>query len=187
MAVLTWFSSALLRVTGRKPFKGHIFSSRREMRLALQESAQILTSEERTMVSRVLDLQDLTVRSITVPPNRMISVSAQTPVQEVFEICRQHPVNRLPVWGGEGTARRIVGVVSLSSLLYNEDVDPAGAVGPYARPPLQLREDVRLEEALRRMQRTRQRMAVVVSFDQRQLGIASLRDILKSIFGEVTL
>ena len=48
-------------------------------------------------------------------------------------------------------------------------------------------EDVRLEEALRRMQRTRQRMAVVIGFDGRDLGIVSLRDILKSIFGEVTL
>src|SRR5262249_15636508 len=63
--VLTWFSDALLRVTGRERFKGHIFGSRREVRLAIQESAQILSSEERAMVNRVLDLQDLTVRSIT--------------------------------------------------------------------------------------------------------------------------
>jgi CBS domain containing-hemolysin-like protein len=187
VAVLTWFSNTLLRLTGRKPFKGHIFSSRREMRMALQESAQILTSEERAMVSRVLDLQDLTVRSIVVPPNRMVSVTTQTSVRELLEVCRQHPVNRLPVWHGEGASRRMVGIVSLSAVLYAEDVNPEHKVGRYARAPLQLREDVRLEEALRRMQRSRQRMAVVLGFDQRELGIVNLRDILKSIFGEVTL
>jgi CBS domain containing-hemolysin-like protein len=187
VAVLTWFSSTLLRLTGGQPFKGHIFSSRREMRIALQESAQILTSEERAMVSRVLDLQDLTVRSITVPSHRMVSVNSETPVRELLEICREHPVNRLPVWHGEGTDRRIVGIISLSAVLYSQEAEPEQKVGRYARAPLQLREDVRLEEALRRMQRSRQRMAVVVGFDQRELGIVNLRDILKAIFGEVTL
>ena len=187
VAVLTWFSDTLLRWTGRKRFQGRIFGSRREVRLALQESAQTLTSEERVMVNRVLDLQDLTVRSIVVPLNRVMGVTEQTTIREVLEIGRQQPVSRLPVWQGEGPNRRITGIVSLSTFLYTDNWDPDERVGRYARAPLQLREDVRLEEALRRMQRTRQRMAVVVGFDHRELGIANLRDILKSIFGDVTL
>jgi putative hemolysin len=187
VAVLTWFSDTILRLTGRQRFKGHIFSSRREARLAIQESAQILTTEERAMVNRVLDLQDLTVRSIVVPLHRAIGVTVQTPVRILLEICRHQPVSRLPVWGGEGSSRRIVGIVSLSTFLYADELDPTQPVGRYAKPPLQLREDVRLEEALRRMQRSRQRMAVVMGFDQRELGLVNLRDILQSIFGEVTL
>jgi putative hemolysin len=187
VAVLTWFSDLTLRLTGRPRFKGHIFSSRREVRLAIQESAQILTTEERAMVNRVLDLQDLTVRSIAVPLHRVIGVTSQTPVRDLLEICRQHPVNRLPVWAGEGANRRIVGIANLSALLYANDLDLAQPVGRHAKPPLLLREDVRLEEALRRMQRSRQRMAVVLAFDERELGIVNLRDILKSIFGEMTL
>jgi magnesium and cobalt exporter, CNNM family len=185
--LLTWFSDLLLRFTGGERFKGHVFSSRREVRLAIQESAQILTTEERAMVNRVLDLQDLTVRSIAVPLHRVIGVAAQTPVRELLEICRQQPVGRLPVWSGEGPGRRIVGIATLSTFLYADDLDPAQPVARYAKPPLRLREDVRLEEALRRMQRSRQRLAVVLGFDQRELGIVNLRDILQSIFGEVTL
>jgi putative hemolysin len=187
VAVLTWFSDLLLRWTGRERFKGHIFSSRREVRLALQESAQALTSDERTMVNRVLDLQDLSVRSITVPLNRVVGVTTRTPVRDLLEICRHQPVSRAPVWDQEGAPRRIVGVVSLSTFLYAQDMDPNTGVGSYAKAPLRLREDLRLEDALRRMQRTRQRMAVVVGFDDRELGIINLRDILQSIFGEVTL
>jgi putative hemolysin len=187
VAILTWFSDALLRLTGKQPFRGHIFSTRREMRLAIQESAQIFTSEERAMVNRVLDLQDLTVRSITVPLHKVVGITTQTPVRELIELCRAQPLNRLPVWQGEGQTRRIVGVLSLSTLLYRNDVGPNEPAARYARLPLQLREDVRLEEALRRMQRTRQRMAIILGFDQRELGIVNLRDILKSIFGDVTL
>jgi putative hemolysin len=187
VAVLTWFSDLLLRLTGRSRVKGHIFASRRELRLAIQESAQTLTSEERVMVNRVLDLQDLSVRSIAVPLSRVIGVTVQSPIRDLLEICRNQPVSRLPVWDNAGPARRIIGVVNLSTFLYAEGLDTSQSVGPYAKAPLQLREDVRLEEALRRMQRTRQRMAVVLGFDQREVGIVNLRDILKCIFGEVTL
>ena len=187
VAVLTWFSDILLRLTGRKRFQGQIFSSRREVRLALQESAQILTSEERTMVNRVLDLQDLTIRSIAVPLSRVVGVTFQTPISQVLEMGRQQPVNRLPVWDREGPGRRIVGIISLDFFLYSDAWQPEQPAGRFSRPPLHLREDVRLEEALRRMQRARQRMAVVIGFDQREVGVASLHDILKCIFGEVTL
>lgn len=187
VAVLAWISDLLLRLTGRERFKGHIFGSRREMRLAIQESAQILTSEERTMVNRVLDLQELTVRSITVPLSRVIGAAAGTPVRDVLELGRQQPVNRLPVWKGDGAQRRIIGIVSLGTFLYASDFDMSQPIDRFVRAPLHLREDVRLEEALRRMQRARQHMAVVLGFDQRELGVVSLRDILKSIFGEVTL
>jgi putative hemolysin len=186
VAVVAWWSDLVLGWTGGQRFKGHIFGSRAEVRLAIQESAQNLSSEERAMVERVLDLQDLTVRSLAVPLDRVLSVTTETRVGELLELCRQHPVSRLPVWQ-EGPNRRVVGVVSLSTFLYADQIDRDELVGPYAKPPLQLREDVRLEEALRRMQRTRQRMALVLSYDQRELGIVGLRDILKSIFGEVTL
>ena len=54
-------------------------------------------------------------------------------------------------------------------------------------PALFLREDLRLEDALRRLQRSGQRLAIVLGPDQRELGIISLQDILKVIFGEISL
>ena len=55
------------------------------------------------------------------------------------------------------------------------------------KPALFLDEDLRLEVALRRMQRSGQRLAVVLGRDRREIGIMSLQDILKVIFGEVSL
>ena len=185
VAVVTWFSDQRLRLAGRKRVQRRVFESRREVRLALQESAQNLTSDERLMVNRVLDLQDLTVRSIIVPLHKVIGVTQQTPVRDLLEICRQQPVSRVPVWDAE--SKRIVGVVNLSTFLYADTIDESELVGRYAKTALRVREDTSLEAALRRMQRSRQRMAIVMSADQREIGIAHLRDILKSIFGEVTL
>jgi CBS domain containing-hemolysin-like protein len=50
-----------------------------------------------------------------------------------------------------------------------------------------LDEDLRLEIALRRMQRGGQHLAIVLGRDRRELGFLSLQDVLKVIFGEVSL
>ena len=83
--------------------------------------------------------------------------------------------------------RRIVGIVSLKTLLYQPDFNPAHAAGHYVQPALYLNEDLRLEEALQRMQKSGQRLAIVLDRNQGELGLVSLQDILKAIFGEVNL
>ena len=60
-------STALLHWTGGRAFTGRLFGSREEMRSVMQESAQALTSDERAMINRVLDLQNFTVRQIATP------------------------------------------------------------------------------------------------------------------------
>jgi CBS domain containing-hemolysin-like protein len=54
-------------------------------------------------------------------------------------------------------------------------------------PALFLGEDTRLEVALRRMQRAGERIAIVLARDGHEIGVASLEDILKVMFGEVKL
>ena len=51
------------------------------------------------------------------------------------------------------------------------------AGGSWLWPPL----------ALQRLQRSGQRLAIVLSRERRELGILSLQDVLKVIFGEVSL
>jgi CBS domain containing-hemolysin-like protein len=54
-------------------------------------------------------------------------------------------------------------------------------------PALFMEEDVKLEIALRRMQRAGQRLAIVLARDGDEIGIVTLEDILKLMFGEVKL
>ena len=66
-------------------------------------------------------------------------------------------------------------------------MDTNKPVGEYVKPALFLDEDLRLEVALRRLQRSGQRLAIVLGRDRREIGILSLQDVLKFIFGEVSL
>jgi len=187
VAVVEWFSDLMLRWRGGKVFTGHLFGNREELRLVMQETAQGFTSEERAMINRVMDLQSLTVRQAMEPLAQAATVTAQTPVREVLALCRERKLTRLPVWDTRDGQNRIVGLLNVDSMLFQADLDAGRPAADHVKPALYLEEDLRLEVALRRMQRGGQRLAIVLARDRRELGILSLQDVLKAIFGEVSL
>jgi magnesium and cobalt transporter len=187
VALVAWLASKLLRWTGGRVFTGHLFRSREEFRWVMQESVQGLSTDERTMINRVLDLQNVTAGQIAIPLSKAVTLPVETPVPEVLALCRDKGVSRLPVWKLEQDRQRIVGVLSLSSLLYQGESLEKRTAGEFVRSALYLSHDIRLEVALRQMQRTGQRMALVLGSDRREIGILTLEDILKTIFGEVRL
>jgi CBS domain containing-hemolysin-like protein len=186
VALLRWLATGLLRWTGGRTFAGRLFGTREELRVLMQESAQELSSEERSMINRVLDLQNLTVSHILVPMPRAVTVSAEMLVADALALCRERGLSRLPVWRTDG-ARRIEGLFNLKSLLYRADLNPEKRVGDYVKPAAFLDAGMRLEEAMRHLQRVGQRLAIVLARDGREIGIVSLQDILQAIFGEVKL
>jgi putative hemolysin len=187
VAAVESVSDLLLRWRGGKVFTGYLFGNREELRLLMQDASPSLTSEERAMINRVLDLQTLTVRQVMLPLSQATTVAAQTPIDEVLRIAHEKKLTRLPVWDSGQGHQRIIGLLHLNSLLFQPTLDRARVAGEYAKPALYLDEDVRLEIALRRMQRGGQRLAIVLARDRREIGLLSLQDILKVIFGEVSL
>jgi len=180
-------SGWLMRWRGGVTFTGRLFGNREELRLVMQESAQGFSSEERAMINRVLDLQTLTVRQTMKPIGTAATVSLETPLNEALALARERRVTRLPVWDERGRARRIAGLLSMNTVLYQADLDTTRPVGDYIQPALFLEEDLRLEVALRRMQRSGQRLGIVLGRDGREAGILTLQDVLRVIFGEVSL
>jgi CBS domain containing-hemolysin-like protein len=181
------FSRLLLRWRGGRTFTGRLFGNREELRLVMQESAQSFTSEERAMINRVLDLQNITVRQAMKPMDQAVTTEAAAPVSAALALCRERMLTRLPVWEERDGRKRVVGLVSLKSVLFRRDLDPSKRVGDYLKPALFLDETTRLEVALRRMQRSGQRLAIVLGRESREAGILSLQDVLRIIFGEVSL
>jgi putative hemolysin len=187
VGLVEWCSRMLLRWTGGKVFTGHLFGNREELRLVMQESAQAFSSEERSMINRVLDLQNLTVRQVATPWAQAAAVTVQTRIADVLALCRERQLTRLPVWETRDGQQRVAGLVGLNSLLFQTGLNPEKTVAEFVKPAIFLDEDLRLGEALRRLQRSGQRLAVVLGRDRREIGIVSLRDILKVLFGDVSL
>ncbi len=180
-------SKTILKWTGGQAFTGRLFGNREEMRAVMQESAQAFTSDERTMINRVLDLQNFTVGQVATPLASMVSVDRDTPVGDVLKLARERNFSRLPVLELRDGRRRIAGLCEVGVLLLGDTLDLKSPAHLHMTPALFMEEDVRLEIALRRMQRAGQRLAIVLARDGREAGVVTLEDILKLMFGEVKL
>jgi len=185
VALVAWFSRGLLRYTGGKTFTGRLFGSREELRFVMQESAPNLTTEEKAMINRVLDLDNLRVRHVAIPMAAAVTVPAAAPMSQVLALCQERNFNRIPVL--DTKTGQAAGVINLEWLLYSGNLDPSKPAREYMEPAFFLPEELRLEEALRRMQATGCRLGIVFSADHGETGLISLQDILRVIFGEVNL
>ncbi|MFN3407590.1 MAG: CNNM domain-containing protein [Limisphaerales bacterium] len=186
VALVEWASARLLKWTGGQVFRPQLFGSRAEFRELMQETGQGITSDERAMVNRVLDLQNLTVRQVCIPLAIAETITADAPLATLFAKARESRHTRFPVWDVRDQRRRIVGLVDLDVVLYRADATPDRRVGEFVQPTVYLDEHLRVEEAMRRMQRAGQMLAVVMRGD-RETGILSLQDVLSQVFGEVRL
>ena len=184
---VAWFARHLLPWSGGRTFTGHTFASREELRMIIQESSQAFKGEERGMINRVLDLQNVVVSQLAVPLSQTRSVKVVTPMSEVLALCRETGHTRLPVWSFQDNRERLIGIVSVKSLLYRGNFDPAKPAGDYVTPALYIGADLRVETALQRMQRSGQRLAIVLARDGREMGVLSLQDVLQFIFGDIRL
>jgi CBS domain containing-hemolysin-like protein len=187
VAIVQGVSQTVLRLTGGQAFTGRLFGSREEMRSVMQESAQSLTSDERAMINRVLDLQNFTVRQIATPLAQTVTVEAQTPLGDAFQLGRERRLWRLPVWETRDGRPRIAGLLALAPLLFRDDLDLQKPAAAHMTPALFVNENMRLEVALRLMQRAGHRLAIVLARDGSEMGVVSLEDILKVMFGEMKL
>jgi CBS domain containing-hemolysin-like protein len=185
--IVTNASRAILKLTGGQVFTGRLFGNREEMRAVMQESAQALTNDERVMINRVLDLQNFNVSQVAIPLWKMVAIDKGTPAGDALKLAREKNVSRLPVWEMRDGRRRIAGLVAVNTLLFSTTLDLQHPASAHMTPALFMEEDVKLEIALRRMQRAGQRLAIVLARDGDEIGIVTLEDILKLMFGEVKL
>ncbi len=152
VVTLEAFSDAMLAITRGAEFKRHLFGTRDELRIVMQESAQHLSSEERAMIDRVLDMQGLTVQQVARPIHETVSLSRSHTMRDALAVARDRGLTRMLVREGTQADARVMGVLSLRRLLYDENLNLEKPVGDYVTPALYITGETRVETALRRMQ-----------------------------------
>jgi len=180
-----WMATVLLGWRDEASLSGQLFGNREELRVVMQESARGLTSDERRLINRVLDLHSVTVRQLMKPMQLAVTINLDTPLTELMNLSRKHGLSRFPVWDLQEGKRRVAGMLDLDTVVYRDDLQTEGTVARFVKPAVFLNESLPVEKAMRRMRRGGQQLAVVVGQNQRELGLLAMQDVLKRIFGEV--
>ena len=177
------FGNTLAGAVG-PPLAKRLFKNREELKKLMEDSDDSLSDEERTMISQVLRPSERTLGQAAITLNLSVTASADSPISSVVDLCRNHRIARVPIWKFGGGQRKVVGVVTLKTSLYREDYDGSKPAREYMQPALFLPADLKVEAALKRMQRSGQWLAIVTSESQKEAGIVSLQDILNVVFSD---
>ncbi|HEX8813651.1 MAG TPA: hemolysin family protein, partial [Terracidiphilus sp.] len=155
----------------------------------------VLPRFQETLVHRALELDDVTVREIMTPRQKILSLPASMPVEEAAArvIDLQH--SRVPVYDDSRGPEHIVGVVyskDLARLMYfRPAASPSVSAAPITlrlsqvmREVLVVPETKTVLDLLRDLQRRRRHMAIVVDEFGSTVGLVTSEDAIEQLTGE---
>ncbi len=178
--------TAFLRMLGNKAPVGETnLHSIEELALLIEdtEEAGILDPERAGLVQNVFSLSNKTVADRMVPADRMMALELKTPSDEVLEKVRSGAHTRMPVY--EDELDNIVGIVNTKDLFFLFSLRGLVVLEDAIYPPLFLKPDEGLANALRLFRKAHRPMALVRDEDDKILGLITLEDVLEEIIGDI--
>lgn len=177
--LLSKATDLLVRLAGGDP------SARRDV-ITQEELEDLITSRvwfspaQQRIIEGAIEGGERTLREILVPRVDVLAFPASMPASDAIGRFVESGHTRAPVYEGEAGLDGVTGVVHVLDLL-----DSSRPLRDHIRPVATLPESARVIEALRQMQRERQRMAVVASEHGGVEGIVTTEDLVEELVGEI--
>ncbi len=158
----------------------------REEVAALVEQSRgegLLADDEYDRLAGALGFTEKTVATVLMEVEGLATVRRGATVADVEDLCASTGYSRFPVIGDEGG---LVGYLHIKDVLEVDEQRRQRVVqDKWVRPfaPVQLADP--LHEVLERLQHRGAHMALVVDADGRELGVATLEDVIEELVGEI--
>ena len=178
--------NALLRLAGYEPAGGEgMVHSVEELALLIEdtEEAGVLDADQAEFVQNVFRLSGKRVRDCLVPRDKMAALELSTPPDKVLEVVRREAHTRMPVY--EGTLDKVVGIVNTKDLFYLFSLRGVVVLEDALYPPLFLKPDESVGNALRLFRKSHRPMALVRDEEGKIHGLVTLEDVLEEIVGDI--
>jgi CBS domain containing-hemolysin-like protein len=179
---------AILRLFGFEPVAAghHVAHTEEELKMIVTQStkAGVLAPVEEELIHRIFEFADLTANQIMIPRTEIVALPLSVGRDQLQRTLPDHGFTRYPVY--DGSLDNVVGVVNVKDLipLLLEGGGPVD-LRHVMRAPLLLPESIRVFRLLEAMQKNRKHIVVLIDEFGGTAGIATLRDVLERIVGEV--
>ncbi len=187
IAVLNGSGIMLLKLLGVAPTGHRHVHSPEEIELLIAESRDggLLEPLEQVRLHRALRLGLRTARQLMVPRDRLASVEASTPFEEVLRLAATSPYSRLPVF--RGSLDRVIGILHTKDVVLDYISDqPRASVATLLRPIVRVRETMPADRLLAFLRERRSHHALVEDDGGRISGSITLEDVVAELLGGVS-
>lgn len=156
-----------------------------EIRLIIEQShhSGLIDQTELSLFDKVFSFTERIAREVMVPRIDIIGVDLDEPLEHNLEIIRSTKYTRFPVY--QGDKDQILGLLLVrdiyEKLLDQEKID----LKQLMRPILSIPETMEIKDVMRRFQKNKAHMAIVVDEFGGTSGLITTEDIFEEIFGEI--
>ena len=171
----------VVRLLGGDPKAGRGVMSSDELR-DLVTAHQMLSADERHIVSEVFDAGKRQIREVLVPRTEVDFLPASMPVAQAITVAAGATHSRFPVF--EDSYDDVIGFVHARDLL-DPSRNSTTRVGDITRAVKMLPTSKTLMSALSEMRRDRSHLAIVVDEYGGTAGIVTLEDLVEELIGDI--
>lgn len=137
------------------------------------------------LIENIIDLGDLKVRDAMRQRGGVRALRLDRPWEENLQLISETHFSRFPLVDGNGD--KPMGVIHVKNIPFAEPPEKMtpDILKSLSRPPLEMSEELPLEEALGQFQRRYRKMALVVDAQGQWTGLITNEDVLEEIVGRI--
>ncbi|MFE0340925.1 hemolysin family protein [Priestia megaterium] len=188
--ILNGSARILVGMFGLKPASEHeLAHSEEELRLLLAESYKsgAINQSELKYVNNIFEFDERLAKEIMNPRTEMITTSEHDTIGAFLEMAALEQYTRYPVTT-DGDKDQIIGMVNIKEILSDVAFDGTlqdQLISHYVKPVIQVIESYSINKLLRKMQKERIHIAILLDEYGGTAGLVTVEDILEEIVGEI--
>jgi putative hemolysin len=183
--LLSSSANLLLKPLGDQTTFTETRHSAEELQQLVEEAtkAGTIKPEAGEIVSRALELDELTAGEVMVPRQQVVSIAKDATADELTKVLLEQGYSRMPVY--EERIDNIVGYVSVKDFLAQALKQQSLAVHEVMRAPFFVPESKGAVELLEEMRRKRLPFAIVLDEQGGTSGIVTIEDLVEELVGDI--
>lgn len=188
--ILNGSARILVGMFGLKPASEHeLAHSEEELRLLLAESYKsgAINQSELKYVNNIFEFDERLAKEIMIPRTEMITISEHDTIGAFLEMAALEQYTRYPVTT-DRDKDQIMGMVNIKEILSDVAFDDTlrdQLISHYVKPVIQVIESYSINKLLRKMQKERIHIAILLDEYGGTAGLVTVEDILEEIVGEI--
>ncbi len=185
----SWISYFFIRlITGKKYVPPNAFFTKKDLKLFFEvgEKEGILEKKEKSMIERILNLNDIFVKDVMVPQKYIVAVEENTSLENAISLMNKKGLSRIPVY--KNNLNNIIGFIYVKDFLIGDlekKLSKSINILNLIHPSYLISENKRVTNLLKEFQKKKIHIAVVINKDKKISGVVTIEDLLEEIFGEI--
>ena len=183
--IITKISYGFLKLLHIDPNKHEVAITEDELRTIVDVSHEegVIESEERRMITNVVDFGDSLAKDVCVPRIDMAFASVDLTYDELVAVFAVDKYTRLPVY--DESKDNVIGIVNLKDVFFYQGNKEDFSINAILREPYFTYDFKKTSELLIEMRKDHISLAIVLDEYGATTGLITLEDLLEEIVGEI--